>query len=572
MKSREMREHLGVFTTVEMLKNTASKYGDKVAMRIFRNKRYEELTYAEVDENVDRLAAGLIKLGVSPEDRVSVLGENRPEWAIAYLAIHRAGAVGVPLDSLQKAPEFRHIMTDANVRCVVVSERFLPELLEAAEPMEGLTIICMDGANGDGVLNMSDVMTDEAPEAWPRRTLEDLAVIIYTSGTTGQSKGVMLSHGNLGSDVAGGYAINIMGFEDTFLSVLPLHHTFECTGGFLIPIYSGATITYARSLKSRDIIEDIKNTKVTLMLGVPLLFEKMMQGIQRKLQQAPLPKRALLGALFGIEKAGSVVGMELGGTLFKSLREKAGMESLGLMIAGGAALAPHVADWFNRLGFALIQGYGLTETSPITNVSLPWDFDFASVGPPLPGCEINIVDEDEDGNGEILVRGPMVMMGYYKNEEATREVLSEDGWLRTGDAGFVNERGWLYITGRKKNVIVTPSGKNVYPEEVEHHINQSPYVLESLVIGKPLPGSTSEEVHAMVVPNYEYFDEVAAERETPFTTEEIQSVVRGEVESAIAGIADYKRPKRFEIRDEEFEKTSTKKIKRFLYKQKDIPV
>lgn len=570
-----VRDHHGILTTVEMLQHSAETCGEKTALRIYRGNRYEEMTYRQFDERVDSLAAGLLRLGVEREDHVSVLGENRPEWAISYLAVHRAGAICVPLDSLLKGAEFRHIIVDAGVHVVLVSVRFLSDILEVRDslpPDHPLTVVCMDDERREDVLLMSELMQGPPPTTWPAITLDDLAAIIYTSGTTGQSKGVMLTQRNLGSDTASSYQVILYGPEDNFLSVLPLHHTFECTGGFLVPVYGGATITYARSLKSRDIVEDIKNTKATIMLGVPLLFEKMMQGIRRKLEQAPLSKRVLITTLFTLEKAGHSVGLELGHVLFKSLREKAGLNTLRMLISGGAALPPHVAEWFNSLGFPLFQGYGLTETSPVTNVSRPGAVVHSSVGPAIPGAEIRIDSPGPDGHGEICIRGPMVMLGYYRNDKATKEVIDGEGWFHTGDVGYLDDRGLLYISGRMKNVIVTTAGKNVYPEEVEFYLNQSPYVLESLVIGRPLPDTTSEEVYATVVPNYEYFDEKGEERSQPYTTEEIEQTVRHEVAQTIAQIAEYKRPKKFDIREEEFEKTSTKKIKRFLYKQKGISV
>ena len=559
-------------TTIELLARAAEKYPDKVALRIFRSQRYDETTFGQFQARVDQLAAGLIALGISPKDKVSVLGENRPEWCIAYLAAQKAGAIAVPLDSLQKQAEFRHIIQDAGVRAVIASERFVGDMLEVRDSVtKPEFIISMDDEGREGVLSMSTV-TGPTPEAWPPVATDDLAVIIYTSGTTGQSKGVMLTQKNITSDaVLCGGAIDY-GTADSFISVLPLHHTFECTGGFLVPLCKACTITYARSLKSRDIIEDIKNSGATIMLGVPLLFEKMMQGIQRKLSQAPATKRALVSTLFGAERFGRKVGMELGGKLFGSLRTKAGLETLRLMVAGGAALPPYVAEWFSSLGFLLIQGYGLTETSPVTNINRVGMINHASVGPPIPGCEIRIADPGPEGHGEVCVKGSMVMKGYYKNPDATRQIFDEGGWLHTGDIGYTDHLNRLYITGRRKNVIVTTAGKNVYPEEVEDQINQSPFVLESLVIGRPLPGTTSEEVYAMVVPNYEHFEEEGAMRGQPYSAEEIQSVVTAAVKSGLANLADYKRPKQFEIRDEEFEKTSTKKIKRFLYKQRGIPV
>ena len=560
-------------TTVEMLTRAAERYPDKMALRIYRNHAYDEITFREFADRVNALAAGLIRLGIRPRDKVSILGENRPEWVISYLAAQKAGTIVVPLDSLQKQNEFRHIIQDAGVRAVITSDRFVGDILDINEAVSKPEfIISMDNDKREGVLPMNDVMNGPPPDTWPTIKLDDLAVIIYTSGTTGQSKGVMLTQKNICSDVVACSGAMDYGTSDSFISVLPLHHTFECTGGFIVPLYKSCTITYARSLKSRDIIDDIRNSGSTIMLGVPLLFEKMMQGIQRKMGQAPVTKRALISTLFGIERFGKKVGMELGGKLFGSLRGKAGLDSLRLLISGGAALPPHVAEWFSSLGFFIVQGYGLTETSPVTNINRRGMVHHASVGPPIPGAEIRIDKPDDEGNGEVCVRGPMVMKGYYKDSDATRKVLDEDGWFFTGDIGCLDELNRLYITGRRKNVIVTTSGKNVYPEEIEEQINKSPCVLESLIIGRPLPKTTSEEVYAMIVPDYDYFEEQGAQRELPYDTAEIQKVVTAEVRTALTNIADYKRPRQFEIREEEFEKTSTKKIKRFLYRQKGIPV
>jgi long-chain acyl-CoA synthetase len=575
MAEHSVRDHHGILTTVEMLEYSASAQPDSVALRIFRRGSYEEISYREFLGRVNKFAAGLIERGTRPGDKVSILGENRPEWAIAYLGIHRAGATCVPLDSLLKAPEFRHIIVDSGAVGIVVSDRFIVDILEIRDGLDrDLAIMAMDDDTHDdpAVLRMSDMLESSLPGQWPELTLDNLAALIYTSGTTGQSKGVMLSQRNICSDTALSFQCIEYGPDDNFLSVLPLHHTFECTGGFLIPMYGGSTITYARSLKSRDIVDDIRNTAATVMLGVPLLFEKMMQGIQRKLSQAPPTKKALISVLFSIESAGSKVNLELGGVLFKSLREKAGMLSLRMLISGGAALPPHVSEWFGSLGFPILQGYGLTETSPVINVGRPGILSSNSVGPPIPGVEQRIENPSETGEGEVSVRGPMVMLGYLNNDQATREVIDEDGWFHTGDIGYVDDMGRLCISGRMKNVIVTPAGKNVYPEEVEHYINQCPSILESLVLGRAISGTTSEEVHAIVVPDYEYLDEQGTLRGAQYTTEEIESLVRSEVKQSISNMPDYKRPKQFEIREDEFEKTSTKKIKRFLHKQRDIPV
>jgi len=581
VKHQPFREHLGVLTTPEIIAKSAEKHSDQIAYRIWRGEDYFAISYTEVYDQVKRLAAGLIELGIAPGDHISILGENRPEWAIAYLAIHTAGAVAVPLDSLWSAKEWRHVIDDASVKMVIVSGRFVADIEGIAQELESLEwVITMeeedssddsmlasvaDGENA-GTAPMRLVMSDPVGMEFPEVTLDDMAAIIYTSGTTGQSKGVMLSQRNICSNVAAGYQCVEYDESDTFLSILPLHHTFECTCGFLIALYGGASTTYARSFKSRDIIDDIKNTSVTVMLGMPLLFEKMYQGINRVLASAPLGKRALIGGLSTARKVGSVFGKDLSKGLFKPIREKAGMGTVRSFMSGGAALPQNVAEGFNNMGLTLFQGYGLTEMSPITHVNRPGIIHHGSVGPPITGVEHKIVNPNDEGHGEICVRGPNMMVGYYKNDAATAEVIDEDGWFHTGDIGVIDELDRLHISGRIKNMIVNEGGKNIYPEEIEYYINQSPWILESLVHGRPLPGTTSEGVEVIVIPDVEYFDQQREESGEQYLEDDIERIVKDEYRAAVADLASYKRPKEMAIRHEEFEKTSTRKIKRFLYK------
>jgi long-chain acyl-CoA synthetase len=565
------REHHGIMTVVGMVEYAVSQWSDLVAYRIRRGDGYEEWTYGEFYNKVHDLAAGLVELGIKPGDRVGVVGENRPEWVAAYIAIQRAGGVTVPLDALLKTHEFLHIIHHSELKAVVTSGRLIPEMREVQDSLDTpLTIISMDDDPPESVMAMKSVMTADHPAEWPTVTLDDLAVLIYTSGTTGSSKGVMLTHGNLGSDVAHTAQIVYFGPGDGMLSVLPLHHTFEATCTFLCSLYGRLTVTFATSLKSRELLEDFKNSGANFLVTVPLLLEKIMQGITRKISKEPAYKRSIISLLFGIEKFTGLFGRRWGRFLFTGLRKKAGLDALTYIVVGGAALLPHVQRWYRALGFRVMQGYGLTETSPITNGNRWWNSDLYSVGPPLPTAENRILNPDSEGIGEILVRGPMVMQGYYKNPDLTAEVIDEDGWFHTGDLGRIDKRGRLSITGRSKDVIVTPNGKNVYPEEIEALIVRCRYVMECLVLGESLPDTTSEEVHAHIVPDYEEFEREAGETGKSFSQDEIEALVRIEVESIVKDITEYKRPRKLFIRQEEFVKTSSRKIKRYLYRQKQI--
>jgi long-chain acyl-CoA synthetase len=399
-----------------------------------------------------------------------------------------------------------------------------------------------------------------------------MAVLIFTSGTTGQAKGVMLTNKNIMACVDGTYQTWFYDHHDTFISVLPLHHTFEATGGMLVPLYAGATICYARSLKSRDIVGDIRDSQATMMLGVPLLFEKIYEGILRAVKEKPMLTRAAFAASSGLVRSiKSLTGATAGKKLFSSMREKAGLSSLRLLVSGGAALKPEVAVGLETLGLMIMQGYGLTESAPVLTLNSISRPDPNSVGPPIAGVEIKIVEPDASGIGEIAARGANVMPGYYQNQAATDAVI-RDGWLHTGDLGYIDQRGCVFITGRAKNVIISAAGKNIYPEEVEAQLAKSPYISESLVLGEKNEQTGREEVHAIVYPNYETFDQYAAHHKVKLDEAAIEKILKGEIKHQCGHLAEYKRVKHFSVREEEFPKTTTRKIKRYLFVGKKVSV
>jgi len=389
---------------------------------------------------------------------------------------------------------------------------------------------------------------------------DSLAVLIYTSGTSSEAKGVMLSHTNIVADIEAVRPRLSMTEEDRFLSVLPLHHTLEATCGFIYPLSSGASIAYGRSLKSVDIIADIRALKITVMIGVPLLFEKMCAGINRQVSKKALSTRLYVDLgqrMAGLSKW--ILDLSVGKVLFRALRERVGLDSIRLFVSGGAAINPEVSRFFNNLGIVLLQGYGLSETSPVLAVNCERDNNYSSVGRPLDGVEIKILDKNEAGIGEIAAKGKMVMLGYYGNEDATRSVM-QDGYFRTGDLGYVDNAGHLHITGRMKNVIITAAGKNIYPEEIEALLESSPFVSECAVL--PRKRKTGEEPVAVVVPD---FDAINAAREgEKLSDEEIRTIMKAEVNSICEQLAEFKRVKDVIVMTEELPKTSTRKVKRHV--------
>ncbi len=541
--------------TIRTLKeNLGEAFAEQVVLRIKREGEYVEFTGGEVARRADALAGLLASLGLRTGDRVALLADNQPEWGIAYLAIVGHGMTAVPIDRLLKPGEYQRILEDSGTRTVIVSDTYRDDLHSIASTLPDLK----------HVLSLEDVMTSETSAAAPDVQVhpDDLAVLIYTSGTTGRPKGVMLSHRNIMSNVSAcGKAISVS-TEDSFVSVLPLHHTFECTAGFLAPMYHGATVSYVGSLKSRDIVDTMKDSKATIMLAVPLLYEKMLQGIMRKVDAQPAATRTVFNLLMGVVKLGERLNQRLGTVLFRSLRDKGGLGTIRFFVSGAAALPPEVAVGFDRLGLRILQGYGLTEASPVVSAHRVEEHPKPdSVGPTIDGVNVEVVDPDDTGVGELVVRGDNVMMGYYNNPEATAEVL-KDGALYTGDSGWIDEDGHVHIAGRLKNVIVTRAGKNIYPEEIEGELVLSPYIAEVLVFGAEDAATGEEYVRAVVVPDFEYLEQ----EDMPADDASVTTLINQEVRARCRSLADYKRVREVELRREEFSKTSTRKIKRFLFK------
>jgi long-chain acyl-CoA synthetase len=563
-------------TLVRILRNNRDRFGEATCMKRFDGERFVDISYNQFADKALRIGRGLLALGLSRGEKVAILSENRPEWGASYMGVLCAGGINVPLDALLKMAGWSHILRDSQARVLIVSRNLIPEFEVIFGELPDLEfLVCMDDPGPDSRAISLDELEEKAAHFegdLPDPDPSDMAAIIYTSGTTGQAKGVMLTHRNIVSDIEGVLQMIELRPDDNFLSVLPIHHTFECTGGFLTPFAGGACITYARGLASKLIVEDIRNNKATVLLGVPLLFEKMHAGLLKAIAKKPVSTRVVFKATLGLSRILlDLFKTEAGKKIFRGLREKAGLNSLRLMVAGGAPMPPEVARAFNLLGFTFIQGYGLTESSPVLTVNPIDQRKDASIGIPIPGVEMKIIDKDNRGIGQILARGPMIMQGYYNNPQATREVLKE-GWLYTGDSGWVDDDGYYYVTGRLKNVIVTQAGKNVYPEEIEAELNKSPYILESLVVGRPAQGVRGEEIEAVVVPDFEYFDAVAAEHGEMLTEEQIEKTIKKEVGAMCEPLAAFKRVKYVRIREEEFEKTSTRKIKRYLFSHRAEPI
>jgi long-chain acyl-CoA synthetase len=548
----------------DMLVKSAGKHGDKVALEDLRDTPIPKVTYNSLLKNVLKFGTALHDLGLPERSHIAVISENRVQWGITYLTAMCFNYVIVPIDAKLSTNEILNIIHESDASTIVFSESFDTMLREERHAMRHLKhFISMDLlTKKSGFLSMPELITksrgctiDALPQLYPK----EMAVIIFTSGTLGRAKGVMLSQHNLAANLVAMVSMMMIHPQDRFLSVLPLHHTYECTCGFLCPLYSGASAHYARSLKT--VVDDLQQVKATMLLGVPLLFDKMFKRIYQAIKEKrikaiivpPLIKLTDIAARFGWKSAKKLI--------FSEVHEKFGGH-IRAFIAGGAAPDPMVAKGLRDLGFTFVQGYGLTETSPILTLNQLDNFKDEAAGLPLPGVELRIDSKSEDGVGEVLAKGANVMLGFYKNERATKDVF-ENSWFKTGDLGFIDADGFLHICGRKKNVIISRSGKNVFPEEIEDILKRSPYVQECLVYGEDDP-KLDEIICAQIVVDAEAFIELSESRGEQITPELINKVLGEEVKKANAELSSFKQIRKFTVREQEFEKTTTQKIKRYL--------
>ncbi len=538
---------------LELLDASAEQHKHRVAFRMGGAAK-ERMTYGELRRLSDRVAAFLAAAGVQRGDRVLLASENRPEWAVAYFGILRAGAAAVPVDAQLTEAELVNLWRSAGARIAVLSD-------EVAARVAGLGEKAAAAVPGARVALLGEALQGGPAVPSARPSPEDLASLIFTSGTTGTPKGVMLSHRNFASLVAKLEGIFDLGPGDGLLSVLPLHHTFEFACGLLVPLARGAEIEYLDELTSDRIGEALGSGRVTAMIGVPALWSLLHRRITQELAAQP----GLVEQAFELLRKGngalrdSKLGWNLGKLLFWPVHRKMGGR-LRFLVSGGSALDPEIQDAFRALGLDLYQGYGLTEAAPVLAVGKPGEAPLGSVGAALPGVELRIEDPDAHGVGEVLAKGPNVMMGYWRggaqpgvDAELTGEVL-EGGWLRTGDLGRLDERGNLVLVGRKKDVIIEATGKNVYPDEVEERYRKPGLIKELCAVG--LPDGTAEKVALLVVP--EYGDRPRAE-------------VRAEVEAHLRAVSSelpfHARARVWHLVDLELPKTATRKVKRPLVRE-----
>lgn len=567
MKKNSFYEVREISSLKDMLNQSVEIYADKNAFLVKKNRTdsYNGITYRRFGEEVKALGTAFIDMGLDKSCKIAVVSENRYEWAVTYMAAVNGDAVIVPIDKELAAEDIANLLVVSEASAVVYSKNVkkklgssLPENIKYAVNMDSDEADKNAGelafndliAEGKALVDNGDVRFDNV-EIVP----DESKILLFTSGTTAMSKGVLLSHKNIVTNLMSMCSMVYCGEKDIFLSVLPIHHTYECTCGFLAPIYRGSTIAYSDGL--RYIANNLKEAHATMMLGVPALFEAMHKRILTQIKKNGMEKKFKTG--LKLTRTLLKLGIDKRRSVFKSVYESLG-GNVRLFISGAASISAETQKFFEDIGIEFLQGYGITECAPIVALSRSGMFREGAAGIALPCMDVDVLMPNDEGVGEIICKGDNVMNGYYKNDEETCSAVV-DGWFRTGDLGYIDADKYIYITGRKKNVIVTKNGKNIYPEELETFINQNEYVKESLVYGKNVDDSGELIISAIIVPNLTAIEGVLGK---DVSDEKIEELMQSAVDAVNKRNPLYKYIRNVTVRREDFKKTTTQKIKRYL--------
>lgn len=553
----------------EIINDAVSKYSDNIAFKI-KNKNgkeisYREIKYKQLGDEINYLGTALIKLGLKDE-RIAIISKNRYEWGLSYISILNGVGIAVPLDKGLPDQEIISSLQRSKAKAIIFEEKYLKIINKMREEKltEISTYICMDNIEDTSIIKLQDLLNKgkKEIESGNRKYIDTeinndkMSALIFTSGTTSLSKAVMLSHRNIASNV---YALNAMvEFKPSDINflLLPLHHTFGSTGLILL-LNNGACNVFCDGL--RYIQENLKEYNVTTFIGVPLILESIHKKIMAQVEKQKKGKLIKFAKI--LSKLLLFFHIDIRRKLFKEIIENLG--NMRLIVSGAAKIDTLVAKDFNSFAIQTIQGYGLTETSPVLSGENINYIKYGSVGFPLCNVEIKIDNPNEKGIGEIVAKGPNIMLGYYNNEEATKEVL-KDGWFYTGDLGYIDKKGYLFITGRKKNVIVLKNGKNIYPEELEILINKYTYVKESMVFGYP------KNDDLIVTAKIVYDKDFIEEKYPGISTEELEKMIWNDIKAINLTLTNFKHIKKIIITDEEMIKTTTAKVKRYQEIEKTL--
>ena len=565
MKSKNMLYKATEFKNLkDLFKNAIEKYSDNTAFiiknRAGSNQKYTNITYKEFGLDIDSLGSSLIKRGLKGK-RIAVIAPNRYEWIVSYLATMNGVGIVVPLDKGLPNNEIESLLQRSHADAIIFDKSYndVMKQMQENKTTEVTHFICMD--ENDYFISLNSLIEEgkkllnDGYEEFIKAEIneEEMRVILFTSGTTSASKAVMLSHRNIASNL---YALQLaekIYDTDVNLAFLPFHHTFGCTGLMLFLI-SGATNVFCDGI--RHIQTNLKEYKVSTFVCVPLLLESMYKKIMNEVEKKG--KTKLIKTVIPICNFLAKIGIDVKRKVFKDIHAPLG-GNLRFVVSGASAIDKKVAKGFNDFGILTVQGYGLTETSPVLSAENEKCIRYGSIGYPLANVDIRIDNPNEEGIGEIVAKGPNVMLGYYENEEATNEVIeideNGDRWFHTGDLAYMDKDGYIFIAGRKKNVIVLKNGKNVYPEELEILVNNLPYVAESMVFG--MPKDDDLVVSVKIVYNKEY------KEENNLSEEDLKNKIWEDIKEINKDVPNYQHIKNLIVTDEPMVKTSTAKVKRF---------
>ena len=566
-------------TIKEVFYRSRKEYANNVfILEKFNPKEsFKEITYKEFTDDVIALGTSLIKKYNLKDERVVIIGENTYHWYLTYMAVLCGVGVCVPVDKELPANELENVINRSKATAVVYSKKKKEVIKKVEEKLPDVKYFIemnsCDELNGrevgiETIINQGKELILNGDNSYEKIEIDpdEFKVLIFTSGTTSNSKGVMISNRNLAENINAVSTDVYVEQWDRWFSVLPLHHTYEASIGFLLPFAYGASVAVCQGLKY--IVSDLGETKPTAMIAVPLLIESLYKKINKTIEKSK--KAGLVNSMIHVTNALKGIGVDIKKKVFSEIHQNLG-GNIRIIVSAAAPIDPKVGKWVQDIGIVFLQGYGLTETAPIAALTPEYDTRVGSAGRPVNCAKIKIDNPNEKGEGEILICSKTLMIGYYEDEEATKEVIEIDNegnrWFHSGDVGFLDQDGFLYITGRTKNVIVTQNGKNIYPEEIEQMLGDVKEIKECMVYGKEVEGEKELIITVKVIPN---FDEInAMHGNNDLTDEQIYDIIWERIKEVNRKLTSYKAIKKLEIKKDEFAKTTTMKIKRYVEINKD---
>ncbi len=562
-------------TVKEIFKRSIEKYKDNIYILERPNHdhkaKFEEFTYERFGNDAINLGTGLMKYLNLSNERIIIIGENTYYWYVSYFSILCGVGIAVPVDKELPNNEIENVIKRSHAAAVIYSKKKKDAIDKIKDnlPMVKyfIEMNSNDGVQGrdvgiEHVIAEGKKLTDAGNTEYMDVEIdpEEFKFLIFTSGTTSQAKGVMLCHRNLAENVNAVSKYVKLYERDRFFSVLPLHHTYESSIGALLPFANGSSVAICGGL--RYIVPDMQEAKPTAMLAVPLLVESLYKKINQSIEKSG--KAGLVNSMIHLTNALKSVGIDIKRKVFKEIYDNLG-GNMRIIVSAAAPIDKKIGKWVQDIGIEFLQGYGLTETAPIAALTPECDPRVGSVGLPVKCAQIKIHNPNENGEGEIWIKSQTLMLGYYEDEEATKEVV-HDGWFNSGDIGYQDKDGYVYVTGRSKNVIVTQNGKNIYPEEIELLLSKIPEIQECMVYGKEVEGEKELIISVKVIPNMEEIENLHGK---DLSEEEIHKIIWNKIKEVNKSLTSYKAIKNLEIKHDEFAKTTTMKIKRYVELQKD---